>query len=61
MLVPAATPVTVPLAEPTVALAGVPLVHVPVPVASLRVTRLLPGHIAPVLPVTGVIAFTVKL
>ena len=45
--VPAVTPVTVPVAEPTVALEVLLLLHVPLPVASVNVV-VSPIHTAPV-------------
>ena len=57
LLVPCATPVTIPVARPTVACATALLLHVPAPVASLRVI-VDPTHIG-LLPNTGVIEFTV--
>jgi hypothetical protein len=49
LVVPAATPVTMPVPEPTEAIAVLPLLHVPVPVTSLNV-ELAPAHAA-VVPV----------
>jgi hypothetical protein len=57
--VPAVMPVTSPVVLPIVATAGVALLHVPPPMASLSVL-VAPTHI-PVMPVMGAVALTVMV
>jgi hypothetical protein len=59
IVLPTLTPVTIPVTDPTVAIAVLPLLHVPPAVASDSVTDAPDGNV--VLPVTGNILFTVTV
>lgn len=59
VVVPAATPPTVPVAAPIVAVAGVLLTHVPAPDASVNVVDV-PGHTESVPPMAAAERFTVS-
>ena len=59
LAVPADTPDTIPELATTVAISAAPELHVPPEAPSLSVV-VLPWHTA-VMPVTGVMAFTVRL
>ena len=59
LVVPEATPATVPVVEPTVAIAVLPLIHVPEPVPSLSVTEP-DGQTGALLVIAAVAAVTVR-